>query len=192
MYPFWYTHCGARQKFLYFLPFEKIGLLCSTSRSRWQQRLKMSVNVCPNSIFCTSKSSCIVMHYHKPKCHAKRLTCYLQGQGHRAHISNNQCMCTHVTKWTLNRVVYGLPVCACMCVYCMQWERHWVKCCRVFKVTLFSWSCTSLSTLLFLYCAFQAYVRCIYFILFLHYVMSQNCAFLSAQRMQCWPSTQSW
>ena len=54
-----------------------------------------NVSVCPDNIFETAKplkkSSLsdlyiyftklgVVMHYHEPECHAKRLICYIQGQ----------------------------------------------------------------------------------------------------------------
>ena len=44
------------------------------------------VYICPHDLFLTVKHFVInlgiVMHHHKPGCHAKRLVCYFHGQGH--------------------------------------------------------------------------------------------------------------
>ena len=63
----------------------EVGLLCSRSRS--EQNLKMSVNVCPDGIFWnaepfTTKLGMLMQHY-EPNCLSERLVCCLQGQGHR-------------------------------------------------------------------------------------------------------------
>ena len=46
----------------------------------------MSVNVCPGDIIEMVKYFVIklglMMQHHEPECHAKRLVCYLKGQGH--------------------------------------------------------------------------------------------------------------
>ena len=73
-----------------------MGLL--RSRSRSQQRFKMSVNVCPDDIFsmCLIVSALyllncsttfviklgVVMYYHEAMCHAEKLVHYFQCQGH--------------------------------------------------------------------------------------------------------------
>ena len=63
---------------------EKNGLLYSRSRS--QQRFKMSVNVCPDDIFWILEHFVtklgVVMQHHKPECPVKKLDYCIQGQGH--------------------------------------------------------------------------------------------------------------
>ena len=48
-----------------------------------QQMFKITINVCPDSIFWTTepfKSKLVLVIHHKPECHAKTLGCYFQGQ----------------------------------------------------------------------------------------------------------------
>ena len=65
-------------------PVKTIGLLHSGSRS--QQRFKISVNVCLDDIFWITEHFItklgMVMQHHGPKCHARKLVCCLQVQGH--------------------------------------------------------------------------------------------------------------
>ena len=64
--------------------YEKMDLLCSRSRS--QQNIKMSMNVCPDDIFWPAETFTtkldMVMHHHEPDCLSKQLYCCHQGQGH--------------------------------------------------------------------------------------------------------------
>ena len=55
------------------------------SRSRSQQRFRISVNVHQDDISTAEPSVTkhgIVIHHHRPECHARRLVCCLQVQGH--------------------------------------------------------------------------------------------------------------
>ena len=81
---------------------EKNGLLHSGSRS--QQRVKMLMFVQmisskpPNIV---SKLG-IVMHHYESECHAKRLLCYLQGQGH--------CKSSYDQNMTISTVSFELLI----------------------------------------------------------------------------------
>ena len=61
-----------------------IALLWSKSRS--QKMFKISVNIHLDNISSTAQSYVtklgMVMHHHGPECHARRLVCCLQVQGH--------------------------------------------------------------------------------------------------------------
>ena len=56
------------------------------SRSRSQKRFKIPVNVHLDNTSSAAEPSVailgMVIHYHGPKCHARRLVCYLPVQGH--------------------------------------------------------------------------------------------------------------
>ena len=59
-----------------------------------------NVNVCPDDIFWTIKHFVfklgIVIHHYESECHAKRLICYFQGQGH--------CKSSYVQNMTISTV----------------------------------------------------------------------------------------
>ena len=62
------------------------------SRSRSDRRVNMSVNVCPDDIFCTTEHFAtklgMFMQYHEPECHAEKLVHCLQCQGHSKCLYN--------------------------------------------------------------------------------------------------------
>ena len=71
---------------------EKIRLLCSRSRS--QQRFKISVNVCLDDKFlnCPATKPVILMYHHEPKFHWKWFTVFMAKVTIRAHHFYNQIM----------------------------------------------------------------------------------------------------
>ena len=64
---------------------EKLGY-CVQGQGHSEVKKKKSVNVCPDNIFYTIKNIVfklgIVIHHYESECHAKRLICHFQGQGH--------------------------------------------------------------------------------------------------------------
>ena len=67
---------------------EKSGFALLWSKSSLQERFRISVNVHLDNIsstaepFVTKFGMVMMMHHHGPECHAKRLVCCFQGQGH--------------------------------------------------------------------------------------------------------------
>ena len=78
---------------------ENVGLLCSRSMSK--TRLKVSVNVSLDDILCITEpfvtKPSMVRHHYKPECHMRKISFYLQSQGHSnwipVHTIKYDCFC---------------------------------------------------------------------------------------------------
>ena len=63
-------------------PVKKKGLLHSGSKSQQRVKILMFVQMFVKTTKRFVTKLCTVMHYYESECHAKRLVCYFQGQGH--------------------------------------------------------------------------------------------------------------
>ena len=111
---------------------EDTGLLCSRSMSK--PRLKVSVNVSLDDIFCITEqfvnTPSMVRHHYKPECHMQETGFYLQGQGHSnwtsVHTIKYDYFCYMF--WTADFLGATNLVWQCM------WRVLWKGCFAVFKV----------------------------------------------------------
>ena len=70
------------------------------------------------------------MHYYESECHAKRLICYFQGQGH-CESSYDQDMTISTVSFELLTLLLPNMVCQCIVISHSVLQRNWIV---VFKV----------------------------------------------------------
>ena len=110
-------------------PVNKIGLLCSRSRS--QQKIRMSMNLCPDNIFSTAEHFLIEFgmrrHHYELECHAEKLLCYLHCQSH-SEGSYDQNITVSTLSLELLTIVQPNLV---LWYYIIKWSVLWTKldCC---------------------------------------------------------------
>ena len=109
----------------------KSGLLHSRSRS--QQRFKILANVCPDVFWTTGHFDTklgMVMQHYEPECHAEKLVCCLQCQGHSKGLHSQNMTISILSSKLLVLLQPNLVWSSNI----ISWSVAWKNCGSAFKV----------------------------------------------------------